>query len=476
MAGSFAFLSTITAVPFIGLLFAVAARDDEKNNGRNVFNVSIFAVLTNMVLIWRTFSLLDLRAPGLQMVEKFNWLENPDIDIVLGVDVFSLLLILGVHIMILIGMFGARGSHEQGKPLMVFSLLFLSMMNGFFVAADIFSFYLFFEAMLLPLLMIIGMYGGIKKQGVLSRFLVYNLLGAIFLFVATVVLYNYQSRNIPLNAVSAIDLNRRLEIFVWGSIFLSFLSRIPIWPFHYWIATISANVRNPLVFIITNIIPLTGVYGFIRFWPKAVPEAVSYFMIVLEIVCIVSMVFIALIGLINKDVQYKIFAYMTVCYIMYLLGAYLPTDTILDNIGYSLFAFLIVAAGMEVVANHLERQQDCLEISSGGILCGLPRSALIFSFLILAGIGFPLSAIFFNNFVILGKLLAQNVRMGGFVVFSMTVVSCALLLELYRLKDISCYNPEHPCGEDLSRRTFAVLLAVCGFLIMTLVNPLWFVG
>lgn len=63
MAGSFAFLSTITAVPFIGLLFAVAARDDEKNNGRNVFNVSIFAVLTNMVLIWRTFALLDLRAP-----------------------------------------------------------------------------------------------------------------------------------------------------------------------------------------------------------------------------------------------------------------------------------------------------------------------------------------------------------------------------------------------------------------------------
>ena len=151
MAASFNFLSTIIAIPFIGLLFALAAKDDEKTHGRNVFNVSVFAIMTNLLVIWRMFALLDVSAPGLQMVERYEWLENPKISIVLGMDVFSLLLISAVHAAVLIGMFGARHNKEDGKALMVFSLMFVSMVTGFFAAADIFSFYIFFEAMLLPL-------------------------------------------------------------------------------------------------------------------------------------------------------------------------------------------------------------------------------------------------------------------------------------------------------------------------------------
>lgn len=475
MAESFTFLSTIIAVPFIGLLFALAAKDDEKNHDRNVFNVSIFAVITNMIIIWRMFTLMNLSGPGLQMLEKYAWLENPKINIVFGVDVFSLLLILAVHVAVLIGMFGARHNKEDGKSLMVFSLLFLSMITGFLASADIFSFYIFFEAMLLPLFMIIGMFGGIKRQGVLARFFIYNLLGAIFLFFATIILYNHQSANISLNAVSSVDLNPHLEIFVWGAIFISFLSRIPIWPFHYWISSISTSLRNPLVFIITNLIPLTGVYGFIRFWPKTVPGVLSYFMIILEIICVISMFFIALIGLINKDIQYKIFSFMTVGYIIYLLAAFLPTDTILQNISYSLFVYLIIASGLEVLSNHLEKQQECLDISSGGILCSLPKTSFVFSFLVLSAIGMPLSAMFFNNFVIVAHLLDKNIKMGGFVVFSMIVAAATLLQELYKLKDNSCVISDKPCAADISGRAFLLMLAVCGFLILTFINPLWFV-
>lgn len=475
MAASFNFLSTIIAIPFIGLLFALAAKDDEKTHGRNVFNVSVFAIMTNLLVIWRMFALLDVSAPGLQMVERYEWLENPKISIVLGMDVFSLLLISAVHAAVLIGMFGARHNKEDGKALMVFSLMYVSMITGFFAAADIFSFYIFFEAMLLPLFMIIGMFGGIRKQGVLARFFIYNLLGAIFLFFATVILYNYRSANIALNAVSQVNLNMRLEIFVWGAIFVSFLSRIPIWPFHYWISSISTGLRNPLVFIITNVIPLTGVYGFVRFWPKTVPGVLSYFMIILEIVCVISMVFIALIGLINKDIQYKIFSFMTVGYIIYLLAAFLPTDMVLQNIGYSLFSFLIIAAGLEVLSNHLDKQQECMEISSAGILCALPRASLVFSFFVLAAVGMPLSSMFLNNFVLVADLLDKNIKMGSLVVFSLIVTASALLQELYRLKDNSCVVPDKPCAADISARAYGVLLLVCGFLLLTFVNPLWFV-
>lgn len=475
MASNFAFLSTLIAVPFIGLLFALTAKNDEKTRDRNVFNVSIFTIITNMIIIWRMFTLIDLKSAAPQMIESYRWLNNPQINLVFGVDVFSLLLILAVHIVILIGMFGARHINEQGKSLMVFSLLFLSMITGFLVSADIFSFYIFFEAMLLPLFMIIGMYGGIKKQGVLSRFFIYNLLGAIFLFIATVILYNHQSTNIALGEVSSVALNKNMEVFVWGAIFVSFLSRIPIWPFHYWISSISSGLRNPLVFIITNLMPLTGLYGFIRFWPKNVPDSVSYFMIIIEIISVISMFFIALIGLINKDIQYKIFSFMTVYYIMYLLGGFLPTDTIMHNIGYSLFAFLIIVAVLEVLANHIEKQQDCLGIGSGGILCAVPKASFVFSFFILAAVGMPLSALFYNNFIIIGKLLAQNIKLGGFVVFSMVIVAAAMLSELYKLKDGTCVISDKPCAADISNKAFFLLLCAAVFVMLTFINPLWFV-
>lgn len=475
MTNALTFLSTLIAVPFIGALFVMTAKSDEKNYDRNIFNVSVFTIITNIIIIWRMFSQLDLSSKKLQMIESYVWLENPHIGIVFGVDVLALLLILAVHIAILIGMFGARYNHEEGKPLMVFSLLFLSMITGFFVAADIFSFYILFEAMLLPLFMIIGMFGGIKKPGVLARFFIYNLLGAIFIFIATIILYNHQGANIALGEVSSVALNKNLEIFVWGAIFVSFLSRIPIWPFHYWISSISAGLRNPLVFIITNLMPLTGVYGFIRFWPKTVPDAVSYYLIIIEVICVISMLFIALIGLINKDIQYKIFSFMTVYYIMYLLSVLLPTDVIISNIGYSLFAYLIIVAVLEVLSNHLEKQQGNLGISSGGILCAVPKTSFIFSYYILAAVGMPLSSLFYNNFVILGRLLSHNLKMGGFVVFSIILVAATLLNELYKLKDDDAVINDKPCAADISNQAFWLLLGAGICLLLTFINPLWFV-
>lgn len=476
MSSSYAYLSTIIVLPFIGLIFALMAKEDDRDKGRNVFQVSIFAVLVNLFLIWRIFTLFDLNNYSLQFVEKFNWLENPNIDIVFGVDVFSLLLITAVHIAVLIGMVGVRHNSEQQKSMMVFSLLFLSMMTGFLVSADVFSFYIFFEAMLLPLFMLIGMFGEIKKQPSIFRFLIYSLLGAIFLFIAILILYDSNHANIALNEVSKIKLGKNMEFIIWAAIFIAFLSRIPIWPFHYWISSISANIRNPLVFIIANIMPLTGVYGFIRFWPKEVPPSVAYYMVALEIICVISMLFIALIGLINKDMQYKLFSYMTVYYVLYLLGALLPIDTIQINIGFSLFAYLIIISAIEVMTTHINMKQDALEISSHGILCSIPRTSFVVSFLVLAGVGLPLSSLFTNNFVILAHLFSHNIKMGVLIMFAIIITACTLLQELYSLKDSSKLNPNKICDEDISIRTFSFMIAIILLLFMSFMNPLWFVG
>ena len=110
MSNHFALLSLIIALPFLGMLFVLTAKDDNQIHGRNAFNVCIFSILANIVLIWRIFMIINEKSNNLQLIEKFNWLSAPDINIVLGVDTFSLLLILATHLAIFICLFGCAGS------------------------------------------------------------------------------------------------------------------------------------------------------------------------------------------------------------------------------------------------------------------------------------------------------------------------------------------------------------------------------
>lgn len=476
MESSLTVLATLIAVPFIGFLFALTAKDDETTRGRNVFNVTILALVANLLLLWRIAVNLDVNKIGPQLTEKYHWLQNPHIDIVFGIDMFSILVIAAVHFAIIIGLVGARHQGHYQKSMFVITLLFLGTFNGLFVATDVYSFYIFFEAMLLPLFMLIGMFGEVKKQAGILRYFIYNFFGALFLFIATAVLYQHEGHSLSLDAVSKLKLSPHLELYVWGAIFISFLSRIPIWPFHYWISSINSAVRNPLVFIIANLIPLTGVYGFIRFCPQTVPESVSYYLSILEIISIISMLFIALIGLINKDIQYKIFSYITVYYIMFMLGALLPIDKILLNIGFSLFAFIIIISAVEVLTTYIGEEQNEKSIAAHGILCRVPRLSLIYSFLLLAAVGMPISSLFLNNFVILSHLFSYNIRSGILIMLSLLLVASALLQELYVFKDSTNLTPDTACIIDISGRMFTWMALLSGLLIVTFINPLWFMG
>ena len=473
MNSPFALLSLIVALPFLGMLFVLTAKDDGIIKGRNAFNVCIFTIIANIILIWRIFMILNEKSRDLQLLEKFQWLTTPNINIVLGVDTFSLLLILAVHLAILIGLSGVRSNVYKQKSLMVFTLLFLSMVTGFFVAADIFSFYLFFEAMLVPLFMIIGMFGEVKKQELIYRFFLYNFVGALILFSATMLIYHYQG-SITLEEVSRLPLKGGNGFYIWGAICLSFLSRIPIWPFHYWISSVNSGIRNPLAFVIMALMPLTAIYGFIRFLPPHFSAGIGNYLIWINIIGVITMMFIALIGFINKDTQYKIFSYITVYYIMYLLGIFTNDDVIVFNIGYSLFGFILVISSLEVLSGYITHKEQETEGSSRGFLSRAWKLSFVYSFMTLAAVGLPVSAVFVNNFLILSKLLGTNIKMGMLLVFALMLAGTTLLQELFRLKDDdkSCRLGKN---DDISVAQFGFMLFITFILLMSFVEPLWFV-
>ena len=467
------YLLILILLPLCGIFFAMCSQDNDKTKGRNVLSVALLSVLANIAFIIAAFLNVSSEYGKMQLKETYLWLESPKIMLSFGVDSFSLLLMLGVHLALLIGIWGVRNDYVLQKSRMIFTLLFLSLINGFLAALDIISFFIFFEAMLIPLFMLIGMFGEIKRQAGLFRFMLYNLCGVLLLFAAIMVLYHHNNGALMLNQISDIRMSRTKEIVVWSSIFLAFLSRIPIWPFHSWVSAVSSGIKNPLVFIVANLMPLSGIYSFIRFWPQSMPDTVVFVMAVLEIISVISMLFIALIGLINKDIQYKIFSFMTVYYIFFLLGSFLPTDQILLNVGFSLFAFMIIFAAIEVLVSFQEDEREEKNLSAEGILYKMPRASAVFTFMVFAGLGLPLSAMFINNFVIVSGLLVYNFSTAVVALLALIFVASALLKELFvRRAKVETVSDNLP--EDISKLDACFMWMLAIVLLMSLSDPLWF--
>ena len=470
-------LLLLVIIPLAGSFFALTAKNDRNYVAENVYNVSILSLMLNVGMVLYGFSLFDMQKTGLQLMEKFSWFDFPPVQISLGADIFSLLLILSVNMAFLIAELCLdRRRTERSKTLMASELLFVSLVNGYFVAADILSFYIFFAASGAPLIILISTYGSQRKKTVLIRFSLYNLIGALLLLVAVLTMYNFNGDNVPLNAAGRLELNGCTEYCVWLGIFLAFISRLPIWPFHYWISSINASLKNPLVFLVGNLIPLVGLYGFIRFWPNSVPATIAVYAPVFEIVCIVTMLFISLVSLSHKDIRYKLFAYTTVYYLLYLTSVFLPTDVLTQNIGYSLFSYIIIVTVLSFLISHIEHQKKELGIySAGGILCYMPRTSKCLSLFVLAGIGLPVTSLFWNNFLIISEIFNYNLILGIMVMLSLFMVALSLLEELYRMKDKS--NAASACilGADLPNLHFAVYIGCLLILFFSFFKPLWFV-
>ena len=466
----------LVLIPLIGSIFALTAHNDKNYTTSNVYNVSILTLIANIGLILYIFAQCNLKEDGLQLIEHFKWIDYPYVEISLGVDIFSLLIILSVNLSFLIGELCLNRKTERSKTLITSELLFIGLINGYFVAADVLSFYIFFVASGTPLMILISTYGSQRKKTVLIRFSLYNLIGALLLLVAILMMCDSQSRNILLSEAGKLNFKGGTEYFVWLSIFFAFISRLPIWPFHYWISSINSSLKNPLVFLVGNLIPLIGLYGFIRFWPNTVPETIAVHAPIFEIICIITMLFIALVSLSHKDIRYKLFAYTTVYYLLYLTSIFLPTDVLKLNIGYSLFSYIVIITVLSFLISHIEYQKKELGIyGTGGILCYMPRTSKILSLFILAGVGLPVTSLFWNNFIIISEIFNYNLILGIMVMLSVFIVALSLLEELYKLKDKSNASSACVLGADISNLHLMVYLSCLLILFLSFFKPLWFV-
>lgn len=473
MTNPFMILSLIVIIPFLGMLFVLTSKENNSSEHYNSSNVAIFTIISNIIMIWQIFAFVKENNTGMQLVEKIKWLSYPDISLVFAVDNMSLLLILAAHLIMLCGIVFVRNEYTKQKSMMTFALLLLSMISGLFISNDIFSFFIFYEGMLFPVFMLVGMHGELKKSSSLNGFFIYNFIGCLLLLVCVLWLYHLGG-SMTFEEVRHLSYKRSSVPLIWSGLAAAFLFRIPIWPFHYFIASVNTKIRNPLVFIAVSLFPLSGLYGLYRFWPQYIPIEISQHFVWVNVIGALTVLFISLIGFSNPDSKYRIFTYSTVYYNLYLLGIFSQNKAVFENLSYALFGFLLVLGGLAAVSAYIHRQEEIFGSTSQGFLCRSRRLSLVYSFLVFSAVGFPVSSMFTNNFLILSHLLSYNIHLGSILAFSWGMASMALIVEMLRLKTESkeCLFGKN---EDLPTGHFVFMLLIIFMLMMSFLRPLWFV-
>ena len=460
----------IILLPLLGCLFAAFSRTENSTNAQNAVNVAIWTIICNILLILLLFTQINISDNGFQFIHKLTWLIIPQATVIFGTDVFALTLLLGIHLAFLIGILGAR--RQALKTEIAFSLMQLFAFCGFCSSLDLFSFYTFFVLLLPPLFMQIGIK---DKNQIASRFFMYNFIGSVLLLLPVVMLYAYENSNILIYGISEINIDSRYGVLIWSSIFLAFMFRIPVWPFHYWISSVNTSLRSSLTFICASALPVSGLFGFMRFWPAEIPEQISSLAPVFETFCILTMLYLAFIGYSSLKLRDKLFSYIFIYYLLYLLGIFAPTTILQRNLAYSLFAFLLVLAALSMLIFHIEEQGEQAAGSSEGVLCLQPKTSLAYGALLMAAIGFPVSALFWNNFIIVSQILTANVYIGTAAVLTVMLAAVFMLQNLYSLKDKSCLAAADAKVSDIDNIQFFAAVVVLIILLLSFIKPLWFV-
>lgn len=457
-------------LPLIGCLFALMTA----KNKANAFHVAIFTLISNIFVMLRLFSELDLNNSASQFKQSYEWIKSFGIRLTFGVDSFSLILLLGIYIAILTALVGLKKEDKSNKSLMLLTLYFVWNITGFLSAGDIISFYVSFAGMLLPLFMLVGIFGYSQKIS-LYRFFMYNFIGIIALLPAVIILCKFFGGNVLLSEITFVNMNKKIGMLVWYAVCLSFISRIPIWPFHYWISSVTSNLKNPLVYVIVNMMSLIGIYGFVRFWPLSVPESVEIVVPLIKTLAIITMLFVALIAFVNKQFLYKIFSYTTIYYLLFLLAVILPTDILKLNIAYSCFIFLIVTSSLITLDYGLWERCKNENCEYGTILAHTPKLAGTFLFFALIAMGLPISSLFWSNFVLVSAIFKQNFIVGLMVMTALTLAALILMDEVMKMFLTSKNLGQKFEISDISKVEFSFLIAVIIVLLLSFFNPLWFV-
>ena len=453
-------LSLVTFLPLVGALFCLIVNGPKEAVDRSCRSVALVTSLATFVISLVLWARFDATKAGFQFEEKLEWVPALNIGYHMGIDGISLFFVLLSTLLTPICILASwEAVTVRVKEYMIAFLVLETFMVGMFAALDLALFYVFFEGVLIPMFLIIGVWGGKRRVYAAFKFFLYTLLGSVLMLLAIITVYWEVGTTYLPTAMEKLVLPFQWQFWLWLAFFASFAVKVPMWPVHTWLP--DAHVEAPTAgsVILAGVLLKMGGYGFIRFSVPLFPEATQYFAPLVFGLSIVAVIYTSLVALVQEDMK-KLIAYSSVAHMGYVtIGIFVMNMQGLQGSIFQMLSHGIVSAALFLCVGVVYDRMHTREIDAyGGLVNRMPAYAFTFLFFTLASVGLPGLSGFVGEFLVLIGAFKANTWV-AFLASTGLVLGAAYALWLYRKIVFGQLTKDSLKGIlDMNRREIAIFL------------------
>ena len=424
-------LSVVTFLPLAGVLFILLMRGDDETALRNMRWGALWTTIVTFVLsllIWVNF---DSSTSDFQFVEKHAWLGGAA-TFQMGVDGISMPFVILTTFLMPICILASWFVTKRVKEYMIAFLVLETLMIGVFCALDLVLFYVFFEAGLIPMFLIIGVWGGPRRVYASFKFFLYTLLGSVLMLIAIIYMYWQHGSGDIIAILNNPSFSVGAQKWLWFAFFASFAVKMPMWPVHTWLP--DAHVEAPTAgsVILAAILLKMGGYGFLRFSLPMFPDASLYFQNFVYVLSVIAIVYTSLVALMQEDMK-KLIAYSSVAHMGFVtMGIFSLNRQGIDGAMFQMISHGLVSGALFLCVGVVYDRMHTREIAAyGGLVNNMPLYAFTFMVFTMANVGLPGTSGFVGEFLSLMGAFKSNTWV-AFVATSGVILSAGYALWLYR--------------------------------------------
>jgi NADH-quinone oxidoreductase subunit M len=424
-------LSLVTFLPLAGALFVFMLRGDDAAAIRNMRWGALWTTIGTFLLSLLVWANFDPKSSEFQFVENYEWITG-FASYRMGVDGISMPFVILTAFLMPICILASWQIEKRVREYMIAFLVLETLMIGVFCALDLVLFYLFFEGGLIPMFLIIGVWGGERRVYASFKFFLYTLLGSVLMLLALIAMYWTSGTTDIAMLVKNPNFPAAMQTWLWLAFFASFAVKMPMWPVHTWLP--DAHVEAPTAgsVILAAILLKMGGYGFLRFSLPMFPDASLYFQPFVYTLSVVAIIYTSLVALMQEDMK-KLIAYSSVAHMGFVtMGIFSMTRQGIDGAIFQMISHGLVSGALFLCVGVVYDRMHTREIAAyGGLVHRMPLYAFVFMLFTMANVGLPGTSGFVGEFLTLLGTFAVNTWV-AFLATTGVILSAAYALWLYR--------------------------------------------